>query len=113
VLCIVTPNASVILGETSAPDTSSTPVPSEPTISATPTVTEQSTGAKQTLSTTTKKASLKIKMSVSAKGKICAKKAGIAYIKVKAGGQTGKIKVVVKKQKKAIVKNREKQVNKS
>jgi hypothetical protein len=42
-------------------------------------------------------------VSVSAKGKIRAKKAGIAYIKVKAGGQTEKIKVVVKK-KKAIVK---------
>jgi hypothetical protein len=39
-------------------------------------------------------------VSVSAKGKIRAKKAGIAYIKVKAGGQIGKIKIVVKKQKK-------------
>jgi hypothetical protein len=123
-------------------------------------VTDQSTGGKQTSSTTTKKTSLKIKVtyqvpvknaktktvtkkvkskitlyldsngyqtaklkaiisgkkviakwevsdkkivSVSAKGKIRAKKAGIAYIKVKAGGQTEKIKVVVRK-KKAIVK---------
>jgi uncharacterized repeat protein (TIGR02543 family) len=36
-------------------------------------------------------------VSVSAKGKIRAKKVGIAYIRVKAGGQTKKIKVVVKK----------------
>jgi uncharacterized repeat protein (TIGR02543 family) len=41
-------------------------------------------------------------VSVTAKGKIRAKKAGIAYIKVKAGGQIGKIKIVVKKQKKSL-----------
>jgi hypothetical protein len=41
-------------------------------------------------------------VSVTAKGKIRAKKAGITYIKVKVGGQTEKIKVVVKETEKTL-----------